>query len=165
MAGGFAKDGAVRTASYGELSMTFKRLFALASLALLMTSPVVSADEPVTLKSIMQDLRDNLVDMGDGLLGNDLELVARGALAIAEHPKIPPEQVQLVAEELGREMQAFKQLDLLVHDLALEVHAAAKALDRPAAIAGYQRMIEGCFACHEAYKDRVAAVLANAAAD
>mgnify|MGYP002064469261 CR=1 FL=1 len=66
---------------------------------------------------------------------------------------------QLVAEALGAEMPVFKQLDLLVHDLALEVHAAAKAEDRSAAIEGYQRMIEGCFACHEAYKDRVAAAL------
>ena len=173
MAGGFAKHGAVqeqidaaaRTASYGDFPMTIKRLLALATLALLMTFPVDAADETLTLKSIMQGLRDSLVEMGDGLLGDDLELVAESALAIAEHPKIPPEQVQLVAEALGQEMPVFKQLDLLVHDLALEVHAAATADDRSAAIEGYQRMIEGCFGCHEAYKDRVAAALADAAQD
>lgn len=145
--------------------MITRKLIGLASLALLITSTAALADETITLKSIMQGLRDGLVEMGDGLLGNDLELVARGALSIAEHPKIPPDQAQLVALELGQEMQAFKRLDLLVHDLALEVHAAATAMDRPAAIEGYQRMIEGCFACHEAYKDRVAAVLANADGD
>ncbi len=145
--------------------MNFRKFFGLACLVSLVSSPVVAADEPVTLKSIMQGLRDNLVEIGDGLLGNDLELVARGALSIAEHPKIPPEQVQLIARELEQEMQAFKTLDLFVHDLALEVHTAATAMDRPAAIHGYQRMIEGCFACHEAYKDRVAAVLATAATD
>lgn len=156
---------AARTANYGDICMTIKRLFALASLALLMTAPVVPADEAITLKDIMQGLRDGLVEMGDGLLGNDLEQVARAALSIAEHPKIPPDQVQLVAQELEQEMTVFKQLDLLVHDLALEVHAAAEALDRPAAIAGYQLMIEGCFACHEAYRERVAAVLAEVSAE
>ena len=174
MAGGFAKDGAVqeridvaaaRTASYGDIFMTIRRLFGLASLTLLLAQPVALADEALTLKEIMQGLRDSLVQMGDGLLGNDLELVAQGALSIAEPPKIPPEQVQLVAAALGQEMPVFKQLDLLVHDLALEVHAAATARDRRAAIDGYQRMIEGCFACHEAYKDRVAAVLADVTAD
>ena len=145
--------------------MTIKKLLGLTSLVLLISYPAFSADETVTLKSIMQGLRDNLVAMGDGLLGNDLELVAGAALAIAEHPKIPPEQVQLVAEALGQEMPVFKQLDLLVHDLALEVHAAATANDRSAAIEGYQRMIEGCFGCHEAYKDRIAAALADATSD
>jgi len=61
--------------------------------------------------------------------------------------------------ELGPEMAAFKQLDILVHDVSLEIGAAAKALDRCAAISSYQRMIEGCFDCHSTYKERVAAAL------
>ncbi|MDH3805312.1 MAG: hypothetical protein OEU90_07555, partial [Gammaproteobacteria bacterium] len=97
----------------------------------------------------------------DGLLTDDFEQVARGAIAIAEHPRIPAAQVQIVAAELGPEMAAFKQLDMQVHDLSLEISVAAKAFDRGAAISGYQRMIEGCFACHHAYKERVAAVLTD----
>ena len=87
------------------------------------------------------------------------ELVAHGATSIAEHPKIPAAQVQLVAAELGPEMAAFKQLDNVVHDLSLEIGAAAQALNRDAAISSYQRMIEGCLDCHRTYKERVAAVL------
>lgn len=110
----------------------------------------------------MQGLRDDLVDISDGLLNDNFELVARGAAAIADHPQIPAAQVQLVAAELGPEMAAFKQLDNLVHDLSLEVNAAAKALDRDAAISGYQQIINGCFACHRTYKERVASVLGQA---
>lgn len=141
--------------------MLKNRLSGLASLVILLLPAVALTGDATTLKEIMQGLRDNLVDISDGLLLDDFEQVTRGAVAIAEHPQIPAAQVQAVAAELGTEMAAFKQLDMRVHDLSLEIDAAAKALDRNAAIAGYQRMIEGCFACHAAYKERVAAVLEN----
>ena len=126
-------------------------------LALAPTAAMTS-DAP-SLQEIMQGLRNSLVEISDGLLADDFELVAHGPASIAEHPKIPATQVQLVAAELGPEMAAFKQLDNFVHDLSLEISAAARAQDRRAAISGYQRMIEGCLDCHRAYKERVAAVL------
>jgi cytochrome c1 len=138
-----------------------KRLIGLASLVFILVPAIALTGEATTLKEIMQGLRDNLVDISDGLLTDDFEQVARGAIAIAEHPRIPAAQVQIVAAELGPEMAAFKQLDMQVHDLSLEINVAAKAFDRGAAISGYQRMIEGCFACHHAYKERVAAVLTD----
>lgn len=115
----------------------------------------------MTLKEIMQGLRDKLVEIADGLLNDDFGLVARGANDIAEHPHIPPSQVQLIAAELGEEMPAFKQMDHRVHNLSLEIRAAAEAHDREAASAAYQQMFDGCIACHDAYKDRVAAVLSE----
>lgn len=132
---------------------------ALASLALIVAPTIALTGEPTTLKEIMQGLRDDLVDISDGLLRDDFEQVARGAIAIAEHPRIPAAQVQLVAQELGSEMAAFKQLDTRVHDLSLEINTAAKTLNRGAAVSAYQRMVEGCFACHDAYKARVSGVL------
>ena len=139
-----------------------KRITGFVSLAFILVPAIAPADEATTLKEIMQGLRDNLVDISDGLLTDDFEQVARGAIAIAEHPRIPAAQVQRVAAELGPEMAAFKQLDTHVHNLSLEISAAARAFDRGAAIAGLQRMIDGCFACHDAYKERVAAVLGQA---
>jgi len=140
--------------------MTYKtRLMGVASLVLIFVSTVAATDDATTLKEIMQDLGDNTADIAGGLLTDDFEKVALGATAIAGHPQIPAAQVQLVAAELGPEMPAFKQLDTLVHDLALEINAAATALDRETAISGYLRMIEGCLACHRGYKERVTAVL------
>jgi len=132
---------------------------ALIGVALLSLPMAVQADEPTTLQQIMQDLSDDLVVISDGLLSHDLELVVNGAKGIAEHPQIPPEQVQLVARELGAEMPAFKQFDVRVHNLAVEIGAAASAGDREAAVSGFHRLVDGCLACHDAYKDRVAAVL------
>ena len=129
------------------------------AIALLLLPVPALTDESTTLQTIMQGLRDNLVEIADGLLTDDLELVERGANGIATHPRIPPEQVQLVARELGEEMPAFKQFDMHVHDLALEIGAAAKAGDKTAAVGKLQGMIDGCFGCHIVYKDRVANVL------
>ena len=117
------------------------------------------SNESTTLQSIMLGLRDNLVEIADGLLTDDFELVERGATGISTHPSIPPEQVQLVARELGEEMPAFKQFDTRVHDLAVEIGAAARAGDKTAAVVGLQAMIDGCFGCHNAYQDRVANAL------
>ena len=139
--------------------MNRKRLIRAAGLMLALVPMIAMTDDAPSLKEIMQGLRNNLVAISDGLLIDDFELVAQGANSIAEHPNIPAAQVQLVAADLGPEMAAFKQLDNLVHDLSLEIGAAAKALDRDAAISSYLRMIEGCFDCHVTYKVRVAAAL------
>ena len=144
-----------------------KRITALltTATALLLLPALALTDESTTLQTIMQGLRDNLVEITDGLLNDDLELVERGATGIATHPRIPPEQVQLVARELGEEMPAFKQFDMRVHDLAVEIGAAAKAGDKTAAIGKFQEMIDGCLGCHITYKDRVAGVLRPAVAE
>ena len=139
--------------------MMMKKLLGLASLVFVLVPAIALTGEATSLKEIMQGLRNNLVEISDGLLVDDYDKIARGAIAIAEHPRIPAAQVQLVARELGEKMPAFKRIDTLVHDLALEIDVAAKARDRNAAISGYAQLIEGCFACHATYKDRVAAVL------
>ncbi len=139
---------------------------AIAVLACVVLSALALADtapEP-DLKKIMQGLRNNTVSVLDGLLTDDFDAVAVAANEIAHHPSIPGAQVQLVARELGAEMPAFKQFDQQVHDLSLSILAAAEEQDRDRAVADYQQMLNGCLACHAAYKERVAMVL-NAAGD
>ena len=139
--------------------MTSKQLSGSAIIALILLPTIALTGETTNLKAIMQGLRNNVFEITDGLLMDDFEQVAQGAIAIAEHPRIPADQVQLVAQELGPEMPAFKQIDTVVHDLSLKIHAAAEAHDRDAAITAYQRMLDGCFACHAAYKERIGLVL------
>jgi hypothetical protein len=134
-------------------------LLTTTAMALLLLPALALTDESTTLQAIMQGLRDNLVEIADGLLTDDLERVERGATGIATHPRIPPEQIQLVARELGEEMPTFKQFDMRVHDLAVDIGAAAKAGDKTAAMGKFEEMIDGCFGCHVTYKDRVAGVL------
>jgi hypothetical protein len=140
--------------------MIKKRLFVLASLVVF-ALPVTAVTGEATLKEIMQELRRNFLEVSDGFLLEDFDRVADGALAIAEHPRIPREQIERVANELGPEMPVFKNFDVQVHELSLEVYKAAKDGDRAAAIAAYQGMVAACFDCHAAYRERVAAALAQ----
>jgi hypothetical protein len=137
-----------------------KRLLLLAGIAAV-ALPVTAVTGETTLKEIMQELRRDFLEVSDGFLLDDFDRVAEGALAIAEHPRIPPEQVERVAAELGPEMPVFKNFDVQVHELSLEIYKAAKDGDRAAAIAAYQGMVAACFDCHAAYRERVAAALAQ----
>jgi hypothetical protein len=141
--------------------MLKKRVVLLAGLAVIVL-PMTALTNEITLKSIMQELRLYFFNVSDGFLLDDFDKVAEGALAIAEHPRIPPEQVQLVADELGAEMPVFKNFDVQVHELSLEMYKAAKERDRDAAVAAYQGMVTACFDCHSAYRERVAAILSDA---
>lgn len=138
--------------------MLKKRLILVTALAAI-ALPGTAVTSDTTLKTIMQEMRLNFLDISDGFLLDDFEKIAEGALAIAEHPRIPPEQVQRVADELGAEMPVFKNFDVQVHELSLEIYKAAKDRDRAAAVTAYQGMVAACFACHAAYRERVAAVL------
>ena len=142
-------------------TLVINRRFAVppVTLAILFAPAVASSGEAISLKHIMQGLRDDYVRIADGLLTGDLDLVANGASGIADHPKIPPEQVQLVAAELGEEMPAFKQMDTRVHDLSVEIRDAAEAPDRDRALRKFRKMTEACIACHDTYKERVARAL------
>ena len=140
--------------------MIKKRLFVLASIVVF-ALPVTAVTGEATLKEIMQELRRNFLEVSDGFLLEDFDRVADGALAIAEHPRIPEEQIERVANELGPEMPVFKNFDVQVHELSLEIYKAAKDRDRAAAIAAYQGMVAACFDCHAAYRERVAAALSK----
>jgi len=147
----------------GNFAAVFARIVnGVIGIALILAATFAMANDATTLKEIMQGLRNNLVEISDGLLTDNFEQVERGATGIAEHPQIPGAQIKLVAAALGSEMPAFKQLDTLVHDLAVEIAVAARARDPETALAAYQQMLEGCLACHSSYKKRITAVLASA---
>ena len=130
----------------------------IAALAILAV-PVTGLTGDTTLKTIMQEMRVNFLAISDGFLMDDFSTIAEGALAIAEHPRIPPQQVERVAAELGAEMPVFKNFDVQVHELSLEIYKAARERDRTAAVAAYQGMVAACFDCHAAYRQRVADAL------
>ena len=140
--------------------MLKNRLILITALAVV-ALPGTAVTSDTTLKTIMQEMRLNFLDISDGFLLDDFEQIADGALAIAEHPRIPPEQVQRVADELGAEMPVFKNFDVQVHELSLEIYKAAREQDRAAAVTAYQGMVAACFDCHAAYRQRVAAALAE----
>ena len=138
-----------------------KKKPALLAILAIVALPVTGMTGDTSLKAIMQAMRLNFIDISDGFLLDDFNKIADGALAIAEHPRIPPEQVEQVANELGAEMPVFKNFDVQVHELSLELYKAATDRDRAAAVEAYQGMVAACFDCHAAYRERVAAALSE----
>ena len=63
--------------------------------------------------------------IADGIWYEDFEMIRTGAQAIADHPKIPPAQMQLIRKTLGEQFSSFVGMDKAVHDAAVEVAEAA----------------------------------------
>lgn len=112
-----------------------------------------------SLKTIMQGLRDDTVLIMDAILIDDFPAIGDAAARISDHPRIPPEQVSLVAAELGSEMTAFKQFDSVVHDFSVSLREAAEKGDRARVQETFTDMMSGCFGCHSAYRQRVMSAL------
>ena len=140
-------------------------LVCLLALVFVSGSAWAEPDNSTDLRTIMQGLRDDTVAIFDALMVEDFEKVVAAADRIANHPRIPPDQVKRVAAELGEEMSAFKHMDHQVHDLSLSISAAAQDNDRISAFADYKKMLDGCMACHASYRDRVATALSQPAGD
>lgn len=143
----------------GGIDMPKNPWLVFTGLAVALLPAAALAAEPMTLKAIMTELRQNFLDVSDGFLLDDFDKIAEGALAIAEHPRIPASQAQRVADELGAEMAVFKNFDVQVHELSLEIYKAAKEGDQVAARSAYLGMISACIDCHTAYRERVGAAL------
>ncbi|MDH4108119.1 MAG: cytochrome c [Gammaproteobacteria bacterium] len=137
--------------------------YLLCALGLYATATVAVAQQEsaTSLKTIMQGLRNDTVSIMDAMLVDDFTAVAEAAVRISDHPRIPPEQVSLVAAELDSEMAAFKQFDTLVHDLSMSLREAAEEGDRFRVQKTFQDMIAGCLGCHLAYRQRVISALAE----
>ena len=138
-----------------------RSLFVVSGLCALGMVANAQSDAASGLKKIMQGLRNDTVLIMDALLVGDMDTVADAAERISDHPQIPPDQVSLVAAELGPEMAAFKQFDTLVHDLSVSMREAADGNDPVSAERHFRDMIAGCLGCHSKYRQRVMSVLAD----
>lgn len=72
---------------YTKTSLHFLIVISISVIAFAAT-----AAEP-NLKEIMQGLRDDVVEITDGLLTDDFTKVAHAAVRIANHARIPAEQI------------------------------------------------------------------------
>ena len=136
-----------------------KIIIGISFMSLMELTVAAEPTREITLKVIMQGLRNDVFVIADGMFTDNMKLVAQGADGIADHPSIPSGQVRLVAAELGSEMPAFKSLDQQVHDLSVSIISAAKLGDRERISQDFQQLINGCLACHAPFKERVANIL------
>lgn len=113
-----------------------------------------------TLKSIMQGLEEDMVDLAHGIWIADREAVRVAAQGVADHPRVTPGQMATIQAELGDEFPLFVQQDQGVHAAAVELTSAAQANDADL-LPVFVRIQEGCVGCHSRFRERVSEALAR----
>lgn len=111
------------------------------------------------LRLLMAGLAQDMERINTGIWYEDYDLMEQGGTAIANHPKIPPEQIGKIKSALGEEFTTFVQYDQTVHKTASELAEAAADEDLAAVLDAYTRIRNGCVGCHTAYRDRLRPVL------
>lgn len=121
------------------------------------TLPDTTQTKPLRL--LMVGLAQDMARINTGLWHEDYDLMRQGGAAIANHPKIPPEQMAQIKKALGNEFNAFVQFDQTVHKTAAELAEAAADHDLSRVLDAYTRIRNGCMGCHTTYRDRLRPVL------
>jgi cytochrome c556 len=123
-------------------------------------SPTPDTVETKPLRLLMVGLAQDMDRINTGLWHEDFDLMRQGAAAIADHPKIPPEQMATIKMALENEAETFVQYDKTVHKTASELAEAAADDNLSRVLDAYTRLRDGCVGCHTAYRDRLRPVLA-----
>ncbi|HSM59173.1 MAG TPA: hypothetical protein VK849_00190 [Longimicrobiales bacterium] len=128
------------------------------------TAEAAPAPKTMVLKAIMTALAADMGTVAAGFWVEDLETVSRAAGAIADHPRVPPEQMAAIQRELGARFTEFVAFDRSVHDLAVELRDGAAAM-RPAGELAplFSEITAACLACHTSFRARLVPILAPAA--
>ena len=127
------------------------------------TTPTAPADTVDTkpLRLLMVGLAQDMARIQTGLWHEEYDLIREGASSIANHPKIPPDQIAKIKNALGADFQNFVRYDKTVHKTATELVRAAEARDWSGVLSAHTQIRDGCVGCHTAYRDRLRPVLSS----
>jgi len=106
----------------------------------------------------MVRLAQDMARINAGIWHEDYDLIREGASSIANHPKIPPDQIAKIKKTLGTDVQNFVRYDKAVHSTATELVSAAEARDWSGVLSKYTEIGDGCVGCHTAYRARLRSV-------
>lgn len=107
------------------------------------------------LFDIMMGLQADMYRVSRGLWLARPDTVARGARSIADHPRIPADEIRVIRDLLGDDTGRFQELDRRVHDLAVQLAEAADAGDMEAVLTTEAELRSGCLQCHEEFRERI----------
>jgi hypothetical protein len=80
---------------------------------------------------------------------------AAAARSVADHPTVPPEELERISAVLGSDLARFKAWDLQVHDLALRLSEAAAAGGISPLLEIDAELRSGCVGCHSEFRERL----------
>lgn len=107
------------------------------------------------LFAIMAGLEQNLTEVSRGIWLEDYAGIQAAAEAVAGHPAVPPEELELVSEALGADLARFKEWDKTVHDLAVRMAEAAKDQEMSPVLSVDSELRAGCVGCHSEFRERL----------
>ncbi|PKN56615.1 MAG: hypothetical protein CVU56_15415 [Deltaproteobacteria bacterium HGW-Deltaproteobacteria-14] len=110
---------------------------------------------PGGLKPLMVGLADRLHALHDGLWREDLGAVGAAATAVAQHPKVSPEERGRIQRTLGEDFPRFAAADGQVHDAAVAIADAAAAKDLDGVVGRLGALEAGCVSCHTQFRARL----------
>lgn len=126
---------------------------------------VGAAAGTLPLKEIMQGLERDMADAAHGLWTQDAAAVETAAGGIADHPRVPQEQMAIIQATLGDDFGKFVEFDQAVHGASVALRdLAAQGPPMEDLLAQMVVIQEGCVACHTAYRAKVSEALAAGAA-
>lgn len=129
-----------------------------AALALVAVSWIAgaAAQEGPTFKMIMQGLAEDMNRLNAAIFAEDFEAIERYASAIAHHPRPSPAERARLMDAVGPDMELFQSIDRSVHGGAGEMADAARVGDMDSVLRYHARVMQGCVACHSAFRDQLA---------
>lgn len=107
------------------------------------------------LFGIMVGLQEDMARISRGLWLEDFDTVAAAADAVADHPRVPPEEFQGISAALGQDMSLFGGMDTEVHDIAVRLGERARDGDLDGVLEADGELRRACVACHSAFRDRL----------
>jgi cytochrome c556 len=135
------------------ISVQKRRFLCLLFAGVCLSTPAMA--EPPQMRELMGALGERMGEIGEGIWREDFAAIAEAARYIAEHPKPPAAQRKRVISALGDDAPEFRAADKRVHTGSLALVEAAESGQMPAVVERYERLVEGCVACHARFRDRV----------
>lgn len=122
-----------------------------------------SAAERRPIRWLMTDLAQAMNEINDGLWREDMEMVRRGADAIARHPEVLHVEADSLEAALGPNYSAFQRYDSTMRARAEAIRQAAERGQTGSIVENYGALQETCVTCHTAFRARVQEVLYGSA--
>lgn len=108
-----------------------------------------------SLKAVMPSYGVSAHRIQTALWREDYPTVAREALSIVQHARLPKEEQPRIAEALRQDVAWFQEADAKVYRSALAIAQAAEEKNAVKIVKALGAMQEGCAGCHLNYRERL----------
>ncbi len=112
--------------------------------------------DTLPLLTIMVNLEQEMQAISSGLWRHNFEQIRTAAKGIANHAKIPKNQIKTIRGILGEEQfKKFVKDDKTVHNMAVQLGEAASEEDFGRTAEIYQQLEQGCISCHQKHRTEI----------